>query len=222
MKNYYEKIVFVVVVVAVGLISRAIYPRLYPVAAGNSSAATESSTNGIPRFVLPALSLVSVQGAATSSVSPGGDLESGTGAISQESIPPDDAGDVLVAPTGPVLGSVFSHSSGTPPPALDLTAALIADLGTGARFMSLNATKRWPLASVTKLMTATVAIDELSPAQKITITQDDLAVDPSEKTLHIGDTYTVNDLFHSCFCRHPMSPRKLWLARTAGRRSLRR
>ena len=36
----------------------------------------------------------------------------------------------------------------------------------------------------------------MSSTQKITITQDDLAVDPSEKTLHVGDTYTVDDLLH--------------------------
>ena len=162
MKNYYGKIAFVVVMVAVGLVSRAIYPRLYPVPMGDSRVAPSSSANAVPQFVLPALSLVTVQGgAATSSVSPGGDLESGTGAISQESVPPDDAGEALVAPLGSVSGSVFSRSQGTAPPTLDFTAALVADLRTGARFMSFNATKRWPLASVTKLMTAAVAIDLL-------------------------------------------------------------
>lgn len=114
--------------------------------------------------------------------------------MSEGSVPAAPASEESVVPLGPVQNSAFSHFLGTPPPSLDLTAALVADLETGTRFMSLSATERWPLASITKLMTATVVLDKLSSAQKITITQDDFDVDPSEKTLHVGDTYTVNDL----------------------------
>ncbi len=194
MKNYYGKIAFVVAIVVVGLISRAIYPGIYAVPEGSSNATTSSSVGIVPQFILPALTLTSVPSETTSSVSPGGDLESGSGAVSDGAIPDGATGETSVVPLGPVPDSVFSRSLGMSPPSLDLAAALVADAETGARFMSFNATKRWPLASVTKLMTATVALDVLSPVQKITITQDAFAVDPSEKTLHVGDTYTVTDL----------------------------
>jgi D-alanyl-D-alanine carboxypeptidase len=89
---------------------------------------------------------------------------------------------------------VFSRTGGAAPPSLAVKAALVADLTTGTRFMSENSAERWPLASITKLMTAAIALDKLSSAQKITITEDAFDVDPSEKTLRVGDTYTVTDL----------------------------
>jgi D-alanyl-D-alanine endopeptidase (penicillin-binding protein 7) len=55
---------------------------------------------------------------------------------------------------------------------------------------------RWPTASLTKLMTATLIFDQLATSTKITITPQAFSVDPSEYTLAIGGTYTVNGLLH--------------------------
>jgi D-alanyl-D-alanine carboxypeptidase len=52
------------------------------------------------------------------------------------------------------------------------------------------------MASLTKLMTATVVFDHLSMDTKITITPQTLAIDPSETTLAANGTYTVSDLLH--------------------------
>ena len=186
--------------VAVALLSRFTHPHLYPVATGDSVAIATPSSATVPQFILPALSLAAVSG-ETNPPSSSVDSENGvadTGVTAEESplglAATVNAGTVSVVPLGPVYNSTFSRVGGTPPPSLAVEASLVADLTTTSRFMSENETERWPLASVTKLMTATVVLDKLNPAQQITITKDDVNVDPSEELLHVGDTYTVTDL----------------------------
>jgi D-alanyl-D-alanine carboxypeptidase (penicillin-binding protein 5/6) len=207
-KNYSGKIAFACAMVAVALVSRIMYPRMYSVATGNSGVATTSLPAAIPQFVLPALSLATIDPPADPTSGPANppapsvkgsdDQNANAGAVTGGSpaapaVTPN-ASTIFVAPQGPVANSTFSHVGAGAPPALAAEAALVADLTTGARFMGQNASERWPLASVTKLMTATVVLDKMSPAQKITITQDAFNVDPSEKNLHVGDTYTTGDL----------------------------
>ena len=79
-------------------------------------------------------------------------------------------------------------------PKLQAAASLVADLTSGTVFEGTNSDKRWPTASITKLMTAAVAVDKVDPATKISITEDMFAVDPTEQTLVIGGTYSVADL----------------------------
>lgn len=192
-KNYSGKIAFACAMVAVALFSRAAYPRLYSIATENSGIAATSSSGAVPQFILPALSLEAVSGVATS-VNPDGDFATGSEAQDQGSVAATNNGQPSIVAPGSIPGTLFSRVSGTQPPSLVAHAALVADLKTGIRFMSEGAMDRWPLASVTKLMTATVVLDKLSPAQKITITPDAFNIDPSEKTLHVGDTYAVTDL----------------------------
>ena len=205
MKNYSGKIAFAGAMVAIALLSRAIYPQLYSVATGDAGPRAASGT--VPQFILPALSLATVSeprqenGNGTSEVgsssSPNSANPSGAGAVGgglplQSSLI-GNAG-FFVVPPGPVVDSAFSRSRGTPPPSLTVEAAVVADLSTGVSFMGENTAERWPLASITKLMTATIVLDKLSPVQKITITPDAFNIDPSERSLRIGDTYTVTDL----------------------------
>jgi D-alanyl-D-alanine carboxypeptidase len=210
-KNYFGKIAFVGAITAIALLSRAVYPHLYFAAAENPSVTASPSTDAAPRFIFPALSLAAISGplrqggseasprsgeasVATSSAGPGGDLLSGSEAAPQGFVAAISGGQPSIIPLGSIPGTIFSRISGTQPPSLAVRAALVADLKTGTYFLSENATERWPLASVAKLMTATVALDKLSSAQKITITVDAFNTDLSEKTLHVGDTYTVTDL----------------------------
>ncbi len=104
-----------------------------------------------------------------------------------------------------VTSSVPSANAGTSPfvrvgtasaPALDYHEALIADIGSGAVLWGDADGSRWPLASVTKLMTAVIATENLSATQTVTITPQMAAVDPGDVTLKTGDTYTVSDLLH--------------------------
>ncbi len=73
---------------------------------------------------------------------------------------------------------------------------MVADLTTGAVLSASNNANRWPTASLTKLMTATVVMDNIATSTLITITPEMFAADPEEATLVIGDTYSVEDLLH--------------------------
>jgi D-alanyl-D-alanine endopeptidase (penicillin-binding protein 7) len=90
--------------------------------------------------------------------------------------------------------SPFARVGNDPAPSLDYHEALIADIASGAIIWGDADGTRWPLASVTKLMTALVATETLNPDQRIAITPTMLAVDPTDATLSVGDTYTVSDL----------------------------
>ena len=98
------------------------------------------------------------------------------------------ASHVATSSARPGIGST------TVPPNLGVEAALVADLQTGSSSLSMNAAERWPMASVSKLMTAVIAANKLGSDQRITITEQMIAVDPSQTILHLGDTYTVADL----------------------------
>jgi len=89
-----------------------------------------------------------------------------------------------------------STPRGVTPPTTLASEALVADLATGKTYFAKNADERWALASVSKLMTAVVATDLLGQNQHVTITEQMLAVDPSQQILQLGDTYTVSDLLH--------------------------
>ena len=94
---------------------------------------------------------------------------------------------------GPDSPSVLPAKT-VPPPALLDEASLVADLKTGTMYETVNADRRWPTASLTKLMSATVVADKLDPSTRITITENMFSADPSEQTLTVGGTYTVSDL----------------------------
>jgi D-alanyl-D-alanine carboxypeptidase len=95
-----------------------------------------------------------------------------------------------------ITATSSSGSTATIAPNVGASEILIADLQTGTSFYSLNADQRWPMASISKLMTAVIATDDLDPSDRVTITAQMTAVDPSENILHVGDEYTVEDLIH--------------------------
>jgi D-alanyl-D-alanine carboxypeptidase len=170
-----EKFVFLFVVIAAVFFARAIYPNIsgVPALAGNNlpqTADAKQSTNTPPTLVLPQ---TSINSAATI----GGTIAS----------PNETAADI---------NSVFSKINSTPLPSFSDKAYMVADLSTGAILAGSNVTTRWPTASITKLLTATLIFDQLSTSTRITITSQMFAADPDEETLVIGGTYTVEDLLH--------------------------
>jgi len=97
---------------------------------------------------------------------------------------------------GPTASSVFRHTGNARPPALSDKALSVADLANGTIFAGINTDKRWPTASITKLMTASIVLDNIDPSARITITPEMMAADPQEVTLAVGGSYTVIDLLH--------------------------
>ena len=86
------------------------------------------------------------------------------------------------------------------PPALGATAAYLEDSDTGNVLVNINGEKPLPMASITKVMTAVIAIQTGKLDQGITIKED--AVD--EVTLHngssaelrVGDVVSLKDLLY--------------------------
>lgn len=78
---------------------------------------------------------------------------------------------------------------------LKLTAksVYVYDSRTGKVLYAKNENKRMPLASLTKVMTALVALDTANPNTKILITQDSLAPE-GDSGLYVGETWSLKDL----------------------------
>lgn len=92
------------------------------------------------------------------------------------------------------------NSTGTDasiPVALQNAASLVADIKTGTVYDAVRVGERWPTASLAKLMTATVVLDNFNLAARITITEPMFALDPTEQTLVVGGTYTAADLLNA-------------------------
>ncbi len=169
-----EKFIFLIVIIAVVFFARGIYPNISGVPSFADSAPPQTTTVqsmiAPPTLVLPQTSV------------------SSAGAVGNEN--------AILGEATTSINSVFSKINNTPIPIFNSQAYMVADLTTGAVLSGSNITRRWPTASLTKLMTATLIFDQLSTSTQITITPQMFAADPNEQTLVIGGTYTVEDLLH--------------------------
>jgi len=86
----------------------------------------------------------------------------------------------------------------TPPPIArpDITAEayLVAHLGTGEVYSEFNPTTVFPIASISKLITALVALETMQPDRKITITEQMLEGYGTAGDLQLDDTLTLSEL----------------------------
>ncbi len=175
MKKHYQKGIFLAAIAALALIIRIFYPVIHASLGGlwqdNGLAAMASST-------APALPTAP----SLTSSAPAPDMTQGSTTTYY--------GEANTA------SSVFSRIATTAVPDFPAHASLVADLTTGTVLEERNADERWPTASLTKLMTATVIFDHLSTSTRITITPKMFAVYPQEETLKVNGTYTVEDLLH--------------------------
>jgi len=183
MNNNALKFLFLFAVIGAVLFSRFAYPH-----------------SGI----LPSLSanqadLLTISGVPTPEPQPGttlNDLNS-SGAVSAAPTPEPAAQPATGTPSGYVAGEstpAFAKVGNAAPPKMTDAASLVADLENGTPLYALNPNARWPMASLTKLMTAAVALDVYRTSQTVAVTPQELAVDPEEFTLQAGGTYTVDDL----------------------------
>lgn len=169
-----EKIIFLFVVIIGAYFAHSFYPSisLSPQSATADQTPTRGEGSGAALLVLPQISAVN----GANSVAPA----------------PNNPSAIVT----PSVSSSFTQSGSTPLPVFTNHAYMIADLTTGAVLSGSNINSRWPTASLTKLMTATIIFDDLSTSTFITITPQMFAADPDEKTLAIGNTYSVEDLLH--------------------------
>ncbi len=81
-------------------------------------------------------------------------------------------------------------------PPVESEAALVADLQTGEIYFDHGANRRWPIASITKLMTAVVALETVNQDDVVALGEDDFPVGDSSiaKSVIAGESYAVKDL----------------------------
>ncbi len=75
--------------------------------------------------------------------------------------------------------------------------AYVQDMKNGSVLYERNITQRWPIASVTKLMTAVVAMEHYDPALPVAITQSDIDQSQTFATFSAGTTLSMNDMVRS-------------------------
>lgn len=79
-------------------------------------------------------------------------------------------------------------------PTVQASVTLVRELGGLRDIVATNPQMRWPLASITKLMTATVALEKLSPASVVTFSQSAVDTEGVAGSFKAGERYTVSDL----------------------------
>lgn len=91
----------------------------------------------------------------------------------------------------------FLRTSAVAVPELHVRAALAADLQTGQELFALNPYQRWPIASLTKLMTAVVAKTEIGPEKPVLVSKAAIAADGPAGGFGTGEKYLVRDLIRA-------------------------
>ncbi|HTK11302.1 MAG TPA: D-alanyl-D-alanine carboxypeptidase family protein [Ktedonobacteraceae bacterium] len=105
---------------------------------------------------------------------------------------PDTGHDLVIVPP----------NSNHPAPPVYATSAFLMDADTGQVLYAHNPFMHLPMLSTTKLMTATLAVEQGNLNQKITITNaiahdlDQLSADSSVMGVKKGETYTLRDLLY--------------------------
>lgn len=82
-------------------------------------------------------------------------------------------------------------------PMVTAKESVIFDIPTGRAVWGNNEDKRWPMASISKLMSAVVAYRYMNLEERVTAGKNDLFLsreDASANIVHEGDVYTVKDL----------------------------
>ncbi len=90
-------------------------------------------------------------------------------------------------------GTVVKKAAGVIP-GLTARAYIVGDAKTGAMYLEHNSTKSLPVASMSKLVTAFVATDMMSPTTTITIASSTLAAPPDASNLQKDEQYSLDEL----------------------------
>lgn len=86
-------------------------------------------------------------------------------------------------------------SSSLPRPQAQI--ALVARLASGEKYFALAAEKRWPLASLTKLMSAVIVLQEMDLKKTVTLEESDFVVQNTREYFKPGDRIRREDLLRA-------------------------
>ena len=96
----------------------------------------------------------------------------------------------------PFPTSLTTPSPSATPPKLGAPSAVLEDLGTGQVLFTKAAGKRRPVASLTKIMTALIALERLDPSKVVTVRADAASQTGARLGLRIGERITVRNLLY--------------------------
>ena len=98
-----------------------------------------------------------------------------------------------------VLAAALSLSgvAGAAPPPVDAEAYVVQNAGTGEVLAERDAREQLPMASITKLMTALVALERGSPEDVVTVSAGAARIGESTIHLRAGERLTVGDLLRA-------------------------
>lgn len=101
--------------------------------------------------------------------------------------------------TGTVINFALPEPVRTPaaPPAITARAALVKELKTGTELFLKDGLKRWPLASLTKLMTAVIARENFRPNQRVTVSAAAVDSAGSAGDFKGGEIFRAADLINT-------------------------
>lgn len=168
-RRHYDKVLFLGVLVVLALFIRHL--------TATETAETKATT---PTTVQPALQTSNPPGTPASSTIPSA---ANIGALSSSDAPSSAA---------------FVRAKENSIPEIAAEIGLVADLETGEVYYDKQSTKVWPMASLTKLMTALTVVKTGVLGRSITLTSKDFSEvggDDSGGTLRAGETYSGSDLF---------------------------
>lgn len=76
------------------------------------------------------------------------------------------------------------------------TSAILVDMGSGQTLFEKDATKIMPIASLTKIMTAVIALEHKNLNDNIVVSKKCQNVGENAMSINEGEIYTLNDLMH--------------------------
>ncbi len=92
--------------------------------------------------------------------------------------------------------SVPTKAASIPSDGISASAYLAGNVTTGQVYVSRNAKQVLPVASMSKLVTAFAATDQLPATTTITITADEANVPPDGSGITAGETYTLQEILY--------------------------
>lgn len=101
---------------------------------------------------------------------------------------------LLSSATAPAT-SIFYRSRNDSVPNISAQEALVADLQSGETYFKINGGTRWPLASLTKLMTAVMVMKNIDLKNKLTLVPADFSSGEEMDFFKTGSAYSASDFF---------------------------
>jgi len=95
------------------------------------------------------------------------------------------------------IETALTASAPLPPPEISAASALVKSLFSKEAVFNSHPNKQWPAASLTKLMTAVVALDRIPPQSQIPMSYKAVATEGAAGNFIVGKNYSRDDVLKS-------------------------